>query len=159
MQVFLHSLCTSGGFVLFFLFFWVRGAFRSPFCFPAWCDASASSWSWYKLCDSSHTKLSGALEMLSDVGLNTKDKWRNLWTDNNIANKELVSDPTEEPPDLNLPWKQWSTLHRISTIHARHHTTFTNGFQIQPIMRLWLPRSGYSSHCDWVSLTDIWWRI
>uniref|UniRef100_A0A8C4PW81 Ankyrin 2b, neuronal n=1 Tax=Eptatretus burgeri TaxID=7764 RepID=A0A8C4PW81_EPTBU len=37
----------SGGFFLFFLFLLVRGACCSPFCFPAWCDASASSWSWF----------------------------------------------------------------------------------------------------------------
>ena len=37
----------------------------------------------------------GSANVLSDVGFNTKDKWRNLRTDNNIANKYLVSDPTE----------------------------------------------------------------
>ena len=96
----------------------------------------------------SHKAFWGSANVLSDAGFNTKGKWHNASTDNNTETKELVSDPTEEPPGLDLPWRQWSMLHRIGTIHARHHTTITNGFQIQPIMRLWLPTSGYSSHCE-----------
>ena len=55
-------------------------------------------------------------------GLTQRTSGTNLWTDN-IANKELVSDPTEEPPDFDLPRKQWSALNEILALHARtsHH--------------------------------------
>ena len=52
----------------------------------------------------SYANLSEALQTFSAMqGFSTKDKCRNLWTDNNIVDKELVSDSTEERPDFDLP--------------------------------------------------------
>ena len=60
----------------------------------------------YQICDESRKPYRGYSNLLSDAGFNTKDKWPNLWTDNNIANEELLSDPTDELQGFNLPLKR-----------------------------------------------------
>ena len=64
---------------------------------------------------------------MNDAGLNTKVKWNNLSTANTIANKDLVSDLTKEPPGFDHLGKQWSVPTRSILSMQGHHNTFTNG--------------------------------
>ena len=52
-----------------------------------------------------------------------KGEWRKTWAESDFPNHDLVQDPTSEPAGFNLPRKQWVTLNRIRTLHARsaHH--------------------------------------
>ena len=52
-----------------------------------------------------------------------KEEWRRSWKEPKFANQDLVQDPTSKPAGFDLPRKQWVTLNRIRTTHARtaHH--------------------------------------
>ena len=44
--------------------------------------------------------------------------WEKEWKSNDVPNKYLVPDPTQQVPGTNLPRKQWSNLNRIRTDHG-----------------------------------------
>ena len=64
---------------------------------------------------------------MNDAGFDAKDKWHNLWADDNIANKDLVKDLIKEPSGFDLPWKEWTTMNRQG-----HPNTSTNGISKTP---------------------------
>ena len=48
-----------------------------------------------------------------------QDLWKALWVNNEVFNKTLIVDPSQEVPGFDLPRKIWSKLNRIRTGHGR----------------------------------------
>ena len=48
-----------------------------------------------------------------------EDEWRELWNQETVRNKQLVTDPSDKPKGMEEPRKIWCRLNRMRTGHGR----------------------------------------